>query len=126
MPPGGGSPMPSVRRVGIPRQGVVEVGLADLTPLHPVPRPGVSPTYIPDLANTIRTNGYELSRAIPVARMPDGRLVQLGGHHGAAAMELLGETTIPARIVDWDSLASGNQARWRQRFPNFPWDDFIR
>jgi hypothetical protein len=115
-----------VNRVGTPRPGVTEVPLADLHPLHPVPRPGIPPSYIPDLANTIRANGYDLGRAIPVARMPDGRFVQLGGHHRAAAMGQLGETTIPARVVDWDSMATGAQARWRKRFPNFPWDDFIK
>jgi hypothetical protein len=121
-----GSPTPSVSRVGTPRPGVTEVPLADLNPLHPVPRPNKPPNHIPDLANTIRTNGYDLSRAIPVARMPDGRLVQLGGHHRAAAMGHLGETTIPARVVDWNSLPPKTQNWWRQRFPNFPWDDFLR
>jgi hypothetical protein len=124
MPNSSGSPTPSVRRVGTPRPGVVEVLLADLTPLHPVPRPGAPPNHIKDLANTIGMNGYDLSRAIPVARMPDGRLVQLGGHHWAAAMGVLGETTIPARVLDWNSMSPGARARWRQRFPHFPWDDF--
>jgi ParB-like chromosome segregation protein Spo0J len=111
--------------VGTPRPGVVEVPLADLHPLHPVPRPGVPPNHIPDLANAIRTNGYDLAEAIPVARMPDGRLVQLGGHHRAAAMGLLGETTIPARIVEWSSLSPRVQRWWRDQFPNFQWDDFL-
>jgi hypothetical protein len=115
----------SVRRVGTPRPGVVEVPLADLHPLHPVPRPGVPLNHIPDLANSIRTNGYDLGEAIPVARMPDGRLFQLGGHHRAAALGLLGETTIPARIVEWSSLSLRVQNWWRGQFPNFPWDDFL-
>src|SRR4051794_36621613 len=84
---------PSVARVGTPRPGVVEVLLTDLHPLHPVPQPGMPPNHVQDLANSIRTNGYDLGNAIPVAPMPDGRLVQLGGHHRAAAMGLLGETT---------------------------------
>jgi hypothetical protein len=58
--------------------------------------------------------------------MPDGRLVQLGGHHRAAAMRQLGETTIPARIVDWSSISPGAQNLYRQLFPNFPWDDFLK
>lgn len=123
VPNSSGSPV--VRRVGMPRSGVSEVPLDDLHPLHPVPRPGIPPNYITILANTIRANGYDLSRAIPVARMPDGRLVQLGGHHRAAAMRQLGEATIPAHVVDWKSLSAAAQARWRQRFPSFPWDDFI-
>ncbi|MBY0229760.1 MAG: ParB N-terminal domain-containing protein [Gemmataceae bacterium] len=113
-----------VARIGTLRPGTTEVPLTDLHPLHPVPRPGMPPDHIPDLADAIRMNGYDLSRAVPVARMPDGRLLQLGGHHRAAAMGHLGETTIPARIVDWDSLDQGVKARWRQRFPDFPWDGF--
>jgi hypothetical protein len=124
--PGPANPQGPVPRVGTARPGVTEVPLADLHPLHPVPRPGMPPNHIPDLANKIRTNGYDLGRPIPVVRMPDGRLVHLGGHHRAAAMGHLGETTIPARVVEWNSMSPGAQARWRQRFPNFPWDDFIK
>lgn len=114
-----------VARVGMPRPGTTEVPLADLHPMHSVPRPGKPANHIADLANMIRTNGYDLSRAIPVARMPDGRLVLLGGHHRAAAMGNLGETAIPARVVDWNSLSQKAQNWWRRQFPNFPWDDFI-
>jgi hypothetical protein len=85
----------------------------------------VPPNHIPNLAASVKANGYDLSQAIPVARMPDGRLVQLGGHHRAEAMRRLGETTAPARVVDWASLAPQVQQWWRQQFPNFPWDDFI-
>lgn len=126
MPNTSGSPTPSVKRVGNARPGIVEVPLADLNPLHPVPRPGKPPNYIADLANKIKTNGYDLGQAIPVARMSDGRLVQLGGHHRAAAMGQLGETTIPARVVDWDSWSPRVQNWWRDQFPNFPWDDFVK
>jgi hypothetical protein len=84
------------------------------------------PNHIQDLAHKIKTNGYDVRQAIPVARMPDGRLVQLGGHHRAGAMRLLGEKTIPSRILDWNSLSPSNQQTWRNLFPNFPWDDFIQ
>jgi hypothetical protein len=114
-----------VARVGIPRLGVTEVPLNQLHPLHPVPRPGLPPNHIQKLASAIKVNGYDLGQAIPIARMPDGRLVQLGGHHRAAAMGQLGETTIPGRVVDWSSLAPKVQNWWRQQFPNFPWDDVI-
>jgi hypothetical protein len=97
-----------------------------LHPLHPVPRPGTPPNHIANLANKIRANGYDLAQVIPVARMPDGRLVQLGGHHRAAAMRKLNEMTIPARVVDWDSLAPRIQQWWRNHFSDFPWDDFIQ
>jgi ParB-like chromosome segregation protein Spo0J len=114
-----------IPRVGIPRQGVAEVPLDQLHPLHSVPRPGVPPGHILNLASSIRANGYDVSQAIPVSRMPDGRLVQLGGHHRAEAMRQLGEATIPARVIDWTSLAPAVQRWWRQKFPNFPWDDFF-
>jgi hypothetical protein len=81
--------------------------------------------YIRDLADAIRANGYDLARAIPVARMPDGRLVQLGGHHRAAAMGQLGESTIPGRIVEWTTLPGRVQRWWQGQFPNFPWADFL-
>jgi hypothetical protein len=102
-----------IRRVGVPRQGVTEVSLGDLHPLHPVQRPGVPPGHIANLAASIRVNGYDLSQAIPVVRMPDGRLVQLGGHHRTEAMRQLGEVTIPGRVVDWGSLASAVQRWWQ-------------
>ncbi|MHB1424109.1 MAG: hypothetical protein ACYC3I_13110 [Gemmataceae bacterium] len=114
-----------VARVGTPHSGTTEVPLADLHPLHSVPRSGKPANHITNLANTIRANGYDRSRAIPIARMPDGRLVQLGGHHRAAAMGQLAETTIPARVVDWNTLSQKTQNWWRKKFPNFPWDDFI-
>jgi hypothetical protein len=114
-----------IPRVGVPRQGVIEAPLSELQPLHPVPRPGVPPGHIAGLAASIRASGYDLGQAIPVARMPDRRLVQLGGHHRAEAMRQLGEVTIPARVVDWSSLAPAVQHWWQQRFPNFPWSDFL-
>jgi ParB-like chromosome segregation protein Spo0J len=101
------------------------VALVDLHALHTVPRPGVPPNHIQGLATRIRTNGYDLAQPIPVARMPDGRLVTMGGHHRAEAMRQLGETTIPARVVDWNSLPTRVQDIYRQNFPNFPWSDFI-
>ena len=104
---------PMISRVGTPRQGVTEVSLDQLNPLYSVPRPGMPPNHIQNLASTIKANGYDLNPAIPVARMPDGRLVQLGGHHRAAAMRQLGETTIPARIVDFNSLSPTVQNWWR-------------
>ena len=119
--PGPANPQGPVPRVGTARPGVVETPLSGLHPLHPVPRSGMPPNHITDLATAIRTNGYDVGRAIPVVRMPDGRLVQLGGHHRAAAMAQLGETTIPARITDWASLPAKVQNWWMTRFPNFPW-----
>jgi hypothetical protein len=86
----------------------------------------VPPDYIPNLAASIQANGFDLGQAIPVARMPDGRLVHLGGHHRAEAMRQLQETTIPARVVVWNSLSAAVQNWWRQRFPQFPWDTFIQ
>jgi len=116
---------PMVKRVGTPRPGVSEVPLDQLHPLHSVPRPGIPVSHIQNLASSIQSNGYDLGQAIPVARMPDGRLVQLGGHHRAEAMRQLGEATIPARIVDWDAISSAARTKYRQTFSTFPWDDFL-
>ncbi|MFO0822765.1 MAG: ParB N-terminal domain-containing protein [Gemmataceae bacterium] len=115
-----------IARTGSPRPGVqiTEVSLADLNPLHSVPRPGTPPNHIQNLAGAIQTNGYDLAQPIPVARMPDGRLVMMGGHHRAAARSQLQETTIPARVVDWDSISPGAQNLYRQLFPDFPWSQF--
>lgn len=121
----GGQGRSPVARVGTARPGTTEVALADLHPLHAVPRPEKPANHIPDLAKTIRANGYDVGRAILAARMPDGRLVQLGGHHRAEARRQLGETIVPTRVVDWTALSPKIQAWWRQRFPNFPWGDFL-
>ena len=96
-----------IRRVGTPRQGVVEILLSQLHPLHPVPQPGVQPTHIANLALSIQANGYDVSQAIPVARMPGWTFGAAWGTPRAEAMRQLGETTIPARIVDLGYLVSG-------------------
>ena len=106
-----------IARVGVGRAGVTEVRLSSLRPLHSVPRPGVPPGHIGNLATKIRTEGYKLDQAIPVIRMPDGRMVHAGGHHRAAAMRQLGETTIPARVKDWSSLSPRVQEHYRQTWP---------
>src|SRR5437899_2805494 len=90
-----------VPRVGTSARPVVELSLDQLHPLHPVPRPGMPPNHIDNLAHAIATNGYDIGRAIPVVAMPDGRLVIFGGHHRVAAMRQLGETTIPAKMEHW-------------------------
>jgi hypothetical protein len=91
-----------------------------------VPRPGTPPNHIQNLAHKIHANGSDLARPIPVARMPDGRLVQTGGHHRVEAMRQLGEPTIPARVVDGNSIDPGVQKVYRQVFRNFPWDNFLQ
>jgi hypothetical protein len=95
----------------------VELPLDQLVPLHPVPRPGKPSTYLADLADRIRNDGYRLDKAIAVIRMPDGRLIIGGGHHRAAAMRSQGEQTIPARLFDWDALLPGTQDWYRDNFP---------
>jgi hypothetical protein len=93
------------------------VPLDQLVPLHAVPRPGKPPNYIDDLARSICTHGYRMGKAIPVLRMPDGRLILAGGHHRTAAMRALREKTIPARVVDWSSLSARLQDWYRATFP---------
>ncbi len=105
--PGGGSD-----------RSVTDVPLDKITPLHPVPRPGMPANHIDNLANNIKANGYDVDQAIPIVRMPDGKLISFGGHHRVAAMRQLGETTIPGRITDWNSLSKGARLRWQKRFPD--------
>jgi ParB-like chromosome segregation protein Spo0J len=113
-----GGPIP---RVGAARSAVVEIPLDQLIPLHPVPRPIKPANYLADLANQIRQNGYRLDRPVVALRMPDGRLVIGGGHHRVAAMRLLGQATIPARVVDWTSVTPSTQDWYRDNFPGvFP------
>jgi hypothetical protein len=105
-----------VARVGNTTKNVVEVPLGELTALHPVPRPGMPPNHIDNLALRIAEDGYQVNQAIPVLRMPSGKLVTAGGHHRVAAMARLGESTVPARIVEWSSLSPQAQARYLQAF----------
>ncbi|MBX2799213.1 MAG: ParB/Srx family N-terminal domain-containing protein [Myxococcales bacterium] len=89
-----------------------------LHPLHPVPRPEVPPNHISDLEESISTKGFDVDKPVPVARMPGGELVSLGGHHRVAAMQNLGEVTIPARVVDWTSISQRSRDRFVRNFPD--------
>ena len=114
----GSAPIP---RVGTPaakpNARFEEVPLSDLQPLHGVPRAGKPENYIQDLARSIRAQGYRLDQAIPVIRLPDGRLVSVGGHHRAEAMRISGERTIPAQIRDWTTLSPATQRLYVEQWP---------
>jgi hypothetical protein len=113
----GGANAPSnggIPRVGTPKPGTTEVPIKDITPTHPTPRPGKS---IPDTASTL-SGGYDVSQPIPVLRMPDGKLIAAGGNHRLAAMESLGESTIPAKLSDWASIPDKVKQFYRTKFPD--------
>ena len=94
-----------------------EICLDRLIPLHPVPRPEKPVDYIDELVTSIKTSGYQLEQTIPVVQMTDGRLLIAGGHHRVAAMRKLGETTIPARVVQWYAIPPKVRKRYQNRFP---------
>lgn len=98
-------------------EGIHEVGVDIIVPLHPVPRPDVPANHIETLQEKIRTNGYNLLEPIPVLVMPDGVVYSAGGHHRVEAMKRLGEGSIPARIYYWHSLGEATRVFYRQRFP---------
>lgn len=101
-----------VSRVGETVKNITEVPLKDILPLHGVPRPGMPKNWISELANKIKSEGYNVKHAIPVLRLPNGKLVSAGGHHRVAAMKSLRENSIPSRIVDWTSLSGKAQQRY--------------
>lgn len=88
----------------IPRIGnagsTTEVPIDQLNSIHNVPRAGMPDNHIQNIADQISTNGYDLSRPVSATRMPNGDLVVTGGHHRIAAMQLLGETSVPVQIYD--------------------------
>ena len=101
-----------VARVGSTTKNVTEVPLNEIQPLHSVPRPGMPANHIENLAGKIKANGYNINQAVPVMQLPNGIKVSAGGHHRVAAMESLGEKTIPSRVVSWDSLSTKVQDRY--------------
>jgi len=69
-----------------------------------------------------RVNGYDIMHAITVYKLPNGSLVS-GGHHRVAAMRLLGEKTIPARVYEWSSI---NPATQQRLLNNAMWGSTLR
>lgn len=86
-------------RTGELPPNVVEVPISTLKPVHPVPRAGKPAGFIDDLADQIRNTGYNVERYVYAIELPDGTLLISSGHHRIAAMEVLGESTIPCRIT---------------------------
>ena len=91
-----------VPRIGTPPAGksIVELSINELNPTHSVPRAGVPEGHVESLAQVIAQNGYDLSRPVSATRLPNGQLIVTGGHHRLAAMQLLGENTVPVQIFD--------------------------
>ena len=102
-----------VIRIGTPKSGTTEIPIKDITPTHSTPRQGKS---IPETAKSL-SGGYDVSQPIPVLRMPDGKLIAAGGNHRLAAMDSLGESTIPAKLSDWTSIPGNVKQFYRTKFP---------
>jgi hypothetical protein len=76
----------------------LEMRISDLTPTHPVPRPGAEFT-IPELKQRIQSDGYildsESQDAIKVVKLPNGANLLLNGNHRLQAMRELDQTIVP-------------------------------
>jgi hypothetical protein len=96
---GGKLPGPTGRiaRVGA-NPNVQEVPIANLKPIHPVPRKGMPKRHIENLAKSISEHGYDVTQPVSATRLPNGDLLITGGHHRVAAMKSLAEATVPVRI----------------------------
>ncbi|MCB0420155.1 MAG: ParB-like nuclease domain-containing protein [Bdellovibrionales bacterium] len=126
--PGITSQVPS--RISIPRRGqwnssrleglvgLYEVSLARISSLHPIPNPlrEDSNEQLENLKSLISSHGYHLSKAIQVAILRNGQILNLGGHHRVAAMLALGESTIPASVYVWDSMDPHIRGLYREQF----------
>jgi hypothetical protein len=56
--------------------------------------------HIESLAKSISEHGYDVTQPVSATRLPNGDLLITGGHHRLAAMQSLGETTVPVRIYE--------------------------
>ncbi len=59
---------------------------------------GIDPEHVKRLAADIKVNG--LRHSIPVMKLPDGKLIVLGGAHRIAAKKLLGHSEIEVDVHD--------------------------
>ena len=66
----------------------------------------------------MRETGFDRERAIGVFRMPDDKLILMGGNHRLAAMRQLGEKTIPAVIFDWEDVGRVTRVFYTTRYPD--------
>jgi hypothetical protein len=108
--------MDCVPRIGTAKSGVKELPVDDLIHTHPVPREGKS---IEETVQMIKSaGGYDVSHAIPVVKMPDGKLILAGGNHRLAAMKQLNEKTIPSTIYEWSNLSPRIKEVYKTKFPD--------
>jgi len=89
-----------VKRIGINKFATVEISIENVQRIHGVPKKGTPLGNIENLANDFKTNGYNLEIGPPIEgyAMPDGKILIIDGHHRLAALEQIGETSIPIRI----------------------------
>ena len=90
-----------------------EIPIKATEPSHPVPRSGKSENWLQELMDHIKNNGIDTGRAV---RLPDGRIIVSGGHHRRAAMEALGEKTMPFKVVDWADMSDDQRQGYMNMF----------
>ncbi len=95
-----------VQRIGNNVYNTVETSFQVIRKLHGAPKKGKPIDFIDNLAEDIRINGYRLDQNTPIegVRMFDGQILIFDGHHRLAAMEKLGQTTVPIRIRDFSEI----------------------
>lgn len=98
-------------------EGIHEVGLDWILPLHQVPRPELPPDHLEKLQEKLRTEGYDLNQPVPLLIMPDGKIYSAGGHHRIEAMKRLGESSIPSRVYYWHGMSDFVRDTYRNSFP---------
>jgi hypothetical protein len=80
---------------------VTETPISKIQKIHAAPKKGKPQGYIEGLTAEFKNNGYDISNSPPIEGylMPDGQVLIIDGHHRLAALEELGEKTIPIRIT---------------------------
>jgi predicted ABC-type ATPase len=76
-------------------QPVTNVNVADLRPVQS----GVIASVITKLMDDMEVNGYKKNMPVDVIKF-NGKYVLLEGHHRATAWGLLGNDTVPAKVLD--------------------------
>lgn len=103
-----------IPRVNPGNVNYLEMRISDLTPTHPVPRPGAEFT-IPELKQMILSNGFRIypngERTIKVVQLPDGTNLLYDGNHRLQAMRELDQTIVPVKyytLEDANDLAGAD------------------
>lgn len=98
--------------------GLYEVEISKLRSIHPIPNPyrEGSSEKLESIYKVLQNEGFNLLHPIQVGVMPDGTLRILGGHHRVKAMQMLGDSTIPAEVIIWDDLGQSTKKMYKEAF----------